>query len=138
MTRWASLGRWRPTVSWRAGSAPGRACGLVVPVIEVPVGTEAGDHAGALVDRHGGVGETSTSLYMMPNLVNLEAAKRATLTMPDHLTKMLPEVVAGDPTATQATGWLGRYLDTLPDPVDPFVSWNTSRETPRTLLGRQP
>jgi len=51
-------------------------------------------------DRHGGVGETSTSLYMMPNLVNLEAAKRATLTMPDHLTKMLPEVVAGDSTAT--------------------------------------
>jgi creatinine amidohydrolase len=51
-------------------------------------------------DRHGGVGETSTALYMMPNLVNLEAAKRATLTMPDHLTKMLPEVVAGDPTAT--------------------------------------
>jgi hypothetical protein len=27
-----------------------RACGLVVPVIEVPVGTEAGDHAGALAD----------------------------------------------------------------------------------------
>ena len=51
-------------------------------------------------DRHGGVGETSTSLYMMPNLVNLEAARRAALTMPDHLTKMLPEVVAGDPTAT--------------------------------------
>lgn len=43
----------------------------------------------------------------------------------------------GDPTATQATGWLGRYLDTLPDPVDPFVSWNTSREMPRTLLGRE-
>ena len=51
-------------------------------------------------DRHGGVGETATSLYTMPNLVNLEAAKRATLTMPDHLTRMLPEVVAGDPTAT--------------------------------------
>lgn len=51
-------------------------------------------------DRHGGVGETSTSLYLMPNLVNLEAARRATLTMPDHLNKMLPEVVGGDPTAT--------------------------------------
>jgi creatinine amidohydrolase len=51
-------------------------------------------------DRHGGVGETSMTLYTAPNLVNLEAAKRATLTMPDHLTKMLPEVVAGDPTAT--------------------------------------
>ena len=51
-------------------------------------------------DRHGGVGETSASLYMTPNLVNLEAARRATLTMPEHLQKMLPEVVAGDPTAT--------------------------------------
>jgi creatinine amidohydrolase len=51
-------------------------------------------------DRHGGVGETSNTLYNAPNLVNLEAARRATLTMPDHLTKMLPEVVKGDPTAT--------------------------------------
>jgi creatinine amidohydrolase len=51
-------------------------------------------------DRHGGVGETSTSLYMTPNLVNLDAARRAALTMPEHLQKMLPEVVAGDPTAT--------------------------------------
>ena len=51
-------------------------------------------------DRHGGVGETSNTLYLAPSLVNLDAAKRATLTMPEHLTKMLPEVVAGDPTAT--------------------------------------
>jgi creatinine amidohydrolase len=51
-------------------------------------------------DRHGGVGETSASLYMTPSLVNLEASKRATLTMPDHLTKMLPDVEAGDPTAS--------------------------------------
>ena len=56
--------------------------------------------AAKVFDRHGGVGETSTALYLMPNLVNLEAAKRATLTMPDHLTKMLPDVIAGDPTAT--------------------------------------
>jgi creatinine amidohydrolase len=51
-------------------------------------------------DRHGGVGETSAAMYLTPNLVNLEAARTATLTMPEHLTKMLPEVVAGDPTAT--------------------------------------
>jgi creatinine amidohydrolase len=51
-------------------------------------------------DRHGGVGETASSLYLMPNLVNLEAARRATLTMPDHLTAMLPAVVGGDATAT--------------------------------------
>jgi uncharacterized protein (DUF1501 family) len=42
----------------------------------------------------------------------------------------------GDPGNSQGTGWLGRYLDTLPSPVDPLVGWNTVRETPRTLLSR--
>jgi len=61
---------------------------------------QTGDPTGRVFDRHGGVGETSTSLYTTPNLVNLAAARRAALTMPEHLQKMLPEVVAGDPTAT--------------------------------------
>jgi uncharacterized protein (DUF1501 family) len=39
-------------------------------------------------------------------------------------------------TNTQGTGWLGRYLDTLPLPVDPLVAWNTTRETPRPLVAR--
>jgi creatinine amidohydrolase len=51
-------------------------------------------------DRHGGVNETANTLYLAPSLVNLTVAKSATLTMPAHLTKMLPDVVAGDPTAT--------------------------------------
>ena len=51
-------------------------------------------------DRHAGVGETSSALYLTPTLVNLDAATTATLTMPEHLQKMVPEVVAGDPTAT--------------------------------------
>lgn len=51
-------------------------------------------------DRHAGVGETSTALYLFPSLVQLDKARRATLTMPEHLTKMLPEVVAGDPLDT--------------------------------------
>jgi creatinine amidohydrolase len=50
-------------------------------------------------DRHAGVGETSMSLYLTPNLVNLSAAKAATLTYPPHLQAMVPKVVAGDPTA---------------------------------------
>jgi uncharacterized protein (DUF1501 family) len=40
------------------------------------------------------------------------------------------------PTNSQGPGWLGRYLDLLPSPVDPLVAWNTQRETPRTLLAR--
>ena len=41
-----------------------------------------------------------------------------------------------DPRAPQGTGWLGRYLDQLPSPVDPLTAWSTQRETPRTLLAR--
>jgi uncharacterized protein (DUF1501 family) len=41
-----------------------------------------------------------------------------------------------DPSSPQGLGWLGRYLDTLPRPVDPLVGWNTVRETPRALVGR--
>ena len=52
-----------------------------------------------VLDRHGGTGETSDSLYLMPDLVQLDKAFAAELTLPDHLRKMLPEVVAGDPTA---------------------------------------
>ena len=52
-----------------------------------------------VLDRHGGTSETSSSLYLMPDLVQLDKAVPATLTMPDHLTEMLPEVVAQDPTA---------------------------------------
>ncbi len=52
-------------------------------------------------DRHAGVGETSESLYLTPTIVNLQAAVPAKLTMPEHLEKMVPEVIAGDPTATR-------------------------------------
>jgi uncharacterized protein (DUF1501 family) len=42
----------------------------------------------------------------------------------------------GSMTATQGPGWLGRYLDMLPLPVDPLVAWNTNRELPRTMIAR--
>ena len=42
----------------------------------------------------------------------------------------------GDPTSPQGSGWLGRYLDRLPAPVDPLTAWSTIREVPRTLLSR--
>ena len=34
---------------------------------------------------------------------------------------------------TSGTGWLGRYLDSLPSP-DALVAWNTQRETPRPMI----
>jgi uncharacterized protein (DUF1501 family) len=41
-----------------------------------------------------------------------------------------------DPSSPQGAGWLGRYLDLLPSPVDPLTAWSTVREIPRTLLAR--
>ncbi len=54
-----------------------------------------------VLDRHGGTSETSRSLYLMPDLVQIDKAIAAQLTLPKHLRAMLPEVVAGDPTALQ-------------------------------------
>lgn len=42
----------------------------------------------------------------------------------------------GDPRNPQGPGWLGRFLDTLPSPIDPLVGWNTAQETPRALVAR--
>jgi uncharacterized protein (DUF1501 family) len=39
-----------------------------------------------------------------------------------------------NPQASTGSGWLGRYLDTLPRPVDALAAWNTTGETPRALL----
>jgi creatinine amidohydrolase len=50
-------------------------------------------------DRHGGTPETSSSLYLTPNLVDMSKAKTAPLKLPEHMQKMLPMVEADDPTA---------------------------------------
>ena len=52
-----------------------------------------------VLDRHGGTGETSNSLYLMPDLVQLDKAVAAELTLPAHLEAMLPDVIEEDPTA---------------------------------------
>ena len=41
-----------------------------------------------------------------------------------------------DPNNSQALGWLGRYLDALPQPIDPLVGWNTTSMLPHVLSGR--
>ena len=38
-----------------------------------------------------------------------------------------------NPQSTTGSGWLGRYLDTLPRPLDSLAAWNTTAETPRAL-----
>lgn len=38
-----------------------------------------------------------------------------------------------NPANSQGPGWIGQYLATLPQPVDPLVAWNTLTETPHAL-----
>lgn len=39
-----------------------------------------------------------------------------------------------DPSNQSAHGWAGRYLDSLPSPVDPLAGWSSAREVPRVML----
>ena len=55
----------------------------------------------AQFDRHAGVKETSTGLYLFPNLVQMSHAGNNEVILPDHLAKSLPQVLAGDSTATR-------------------------------------
>jgi creatinine amidohydrolase len=57
--------------------------------------------AARVFDRHAGVGETSSSMYLFPNLMSMDKAGKNDVTLPEHLAKMLPQVEAGDPAATQ-------------------------------------
>lgn len=38
-----------------------------------------------------------------------------------------------NPSNPASSGWVGRYLDSLPSPVDALVGWNTTRDLPRVL-----
>ena len=40
---------------------------------------------------------------------------------------------SADPSNPASNGWVGRYLDSLPSPVDALVGWNTTRDLPRVL-----
>lgn len=66
----------------------------IAPFLESSSGAPA-----TVFDRHAGTPETSNSLYLMPDLVQLDQAETAKLTLPDHMTRMLPQVIAEDPTA---------------------------------------
>lgn len=69
--------------------------GVAIRPFSKPVDAELTE----VFDRHGGVWETSSSQYLIPSLVQMDKAVTAELTLPPHMTDMLPEVIDGDPTA---------------------------------------
>ena len=61
--------------------------------------SSSADESGRDFDRHGGVGETSASLYLTPGLYDQSVAKPAHLTYPPYLQAMVPKLLAGDRAA---------------------------------------
>jgi uncharacterized protein (DUF1501 family) len=107
------------------------------PTIAVPagqvlqVGTDAGGRTLGLHPRLGG----------LLNIFN--EGRLALVQRSGYANSSRSHFEAGDifgtanPQSSTGSGWLGRYLDTLPRPVDALAAWNTSGETPRALLSAQ-
>jgi uncharacterized protein (DUF1501 family) len=104
------------------------------PTIGVPagqvlqVGTDAAGHALGLHPR-------LTGLLPIFNQGRLALVQRT-----GYQNSSRSHFEAGDiwgtanPLSFSGTGWLGRYLDTLPRPLDGLAAWNTTAETPRALI----
>ena len=52
-------------------------------------------------DRHAGVRETSSGLYLFPSLVDMNKAVANDIALPEHLQSMLPQVMTGDSVLSQ-------------------------------------
>jgi creatinine amidohydrolase len=78
------------------------------------------DPAPAVFDRHGGTGETSSSMYLIPQLVDLDAARPAELTLPRTWWRCCP-------MSSQATR-----------PLSPSSSPRDSRTKRRARAPRRP
>ena len=103
------------------------------PTIAVPagqvlqVGTDGAGHALGLHPRLGG-------LLSIFNQGRLALVQRT-----GYANSSRSHFEAGDiwgtanPQTFTGSGWLGRYLDTLPRPLDALAAWNTTAETPRAL-----
>ncbi|MEZ5320054.1 MAG: DUF1501 domain-containing protein [Vicinamibacterales bacterium] len=107
------------------------------PTIAVPagqvlqVGTDAGGHALGL---HPGLG----GLRNVFNEGRLALVQRTGYADSSRSHFEAAEIWnTADPTLSIGPGWLGRYLDTLPRPLDALTAWNTASETPRALYAER-
>jgi uncharacterized protein (DUF1501 family) len=107
------------------------------PTIAIPagqvlqVGTDPGGHALGLHPRLGGL----RSIF---NEGRLAIVQRTGYPNSSRSHFEATDIFGtANPQSTTGSGWLGRYLDTLPRPLDALAAWNTTGETPRALLSGQ-
>lgn len=107
------------------------------PTIAVPagqvlqVGSDAGGHALGLHPRLGGL----RNIFIEGRLALVQRTGYANSSR-SHF-EATDIMGTANPQSSTGSGWLGRYLDTLPRPLDALTAWNTSEETPRALLSAQ-
>jgi uncharacterized protein (DUF1501 family) len=116
-------------VSYRDAAYYSRRPSIAVPAGQVlQVGTDAAGQALGLHPRLGG----------LLNIFN--EGRLALVQRTGYANSSRSHFEASDiwgtanPQSSTGSGWLGRYLDVLPRPLDALAAWNTTAETPRALI----
>ena len=106
--------------------------GIAVPAAQVlQIGTDASGKALGLHPR-------LTGLQAIFNQGNLAIIQRAGYLNSSRSHFHGTDICGtANPNDSGGPGWLGRYLDTLPSPIDPLAGWNTSGATYRALTGNK-
>jgi len=119
-------------VSYRDDAYYGRRPTIAVPPGEVlQVGADAAGQALGLHPRLGGLlGIFNQGDLALVQRTGYPNSSRSHFQATDIWGTANPNVSGG-------SGWLGRYLDTLPRPLDALAAWNTASETPRALISGQ-
>jgi uncharacterized protein (DUF1501 family) len=116
-------------VSYRDAAYYNRRPSIAIPAGQVlQVGTDAAGNALGLHPRLGGL----LNIYNEGRLALVQRAGYANSTR-SHFEGQDIWGTA-NPQSFSGSGWLGRYLDTLPRPLDALAAWNTTAETPRALI----
>lgn len=107
------------------------------PTIAIPagqvlqVGTDAGGRALGLHPRLGGLSNIfNEGRLAIVQRTGYQNSSRSHFEATDIFG-------TANPQSSSGSGWLGRYLDTLPRPIDSLAAWNTTSETPRSLVSGQ-
>ena len=105
---------------------------IAIPAGQVlQVGTDAAGHTLGLHPRLGGI-------WNIFNEGRLALVQRTGYTNSSRSHFEATDIWGtGNPQSSTGSGWLGRYLDTLPRPLDALSAWNTTGETPRALVSGQ-
>ena len=116
-------------ISYRDGAYYSRRPSIAVPAGQVlQVGSDAAGNAMGLHPRLGGLSnifnEGRLALVQRTGYAN---SSRSHFEATDIWGTANPQQSTG-------SGWLGRYLDVLPRPLDALAAWNTTAETPRALI----